>query len=123
QFYTAGAVSDPPSRGGLQPGIGVGLRYFTNADGFSRPMCPLEKKEGTVWVDGLLTVPDENGRERMVIRYSRWKRLGEMLEQGIAAFDDEKGIFERVRKLPINEAWCKPENHPVRHREGDTDYY
>ena len=36
-------------------------------DGFSRPMCPM-KEPGLVWLDGLLTVRDNEGRERMVAK-------------------------------------------------------
>ncbi|MCX7826750.1 MAG: hypothetical protein N2689_14515, partial [Verrucomicrobiae bacterium] len=40
-FWTAGATSDLPAKGGLDPADGVNLRYFVGADGFSRPMARL----------------------------------------------------------------------------------
>ena len=39
-FGASGATSELPERGGLDPSIGVDLTYFTNTNGFSRPMCP-----------------------------------------------------------------------------------
>ncbi len=122
QFRTAGATSVLP-QDGLDPAVGINLRYFTNADGFSRPMVPLEKNEGVVWIDGLLTVNDDTGRERLVTRYSRLKSLTEKVEQGIAAYNDEKDIFERVSKADLSEKWRLPHDAPVRHRDGGTDYY
>jgi hypothetical protein len=122
QFRTSGATSEWPGRGGLDPVFGVNLGYFTNSDGFSRPMCPLEKNEGVVWIDGVITVPDENGRERLVAHYARMKSLGEMLEQGIAVYNDEKQEFERAVTLPLKERWRFPHGHPFRHRDGGTDY-
>src|SRR5262249_33534186 len=65
-FQTSGATSVLPGQGGLFQGEGINLRYFTNSDGFSRPMCPLERKEGPVWIDGVFTLPDESGRERLL---------------------------------------------------------
>jgi len=63
-FGTAGAVSDLPGQGGLNPKLGVNFRYFTNRTGFSRPVCGLGTTHGPMWIDGVLTVPDATGRER-----------------------------------------------------------
>ena len=123
QFHTSGATSELPAHGGLDPQIGINLHYFTNADGFSREMCPLERKEGPVWIDGLMTLRDETGRERLLARYSRWKKLGEMLEQGIVAFNDDRAVFERVREIALGETWRKLQGHPVRHTEAGLEYY
>jgi hypothetical protein len=94
-FATAGAVSDLPGHGGLDPTVGVNLDYFVGADGFSRPMCPF-KEPGMIWLDGLLTVTDDQGRQRMVAKYGRFKSLGEVLERGLVVFNDATGKFEPV---------------------------
>src|SRR5437899_4533476 len=121
-FHTSGATSELPGHGGLDQQVGINLHYFTNADGFSRPMCPLEKKEGPVWIDGVFTLSDESGRERLLAHYSRVKNLGEILEQGIVVFNDEKALFERVKELDLKEQWRKPRGYPVRLREAGTNY-
>lgn len=121
-FKTAGAVSDLPGRGGLDPAIGVKLRYFTNGAGFSRGMAPLAG-EGVVWLDGLLVVPDETGRERMVAHYARMKDLGKKLEHGLVLWNDDKAEFEKARELPLAEEWRCPQGHPVRVTEGTNDYW
>jgi hypothetical protein len=92
-FAMSGAVSDLPGRGGLNPSVGVDLEYFVGEDGFSRPMSPL-KEPGLVWLDGLLTVRDPQGHERMVAKFARLKGLSEVLERGLMVFNDSTNTFE-----------------------------
>jgi len=92
-FAMAGAVSNLPEQGGLDPAIGVDLKYYVAEDGFSRPLSPL-KEPGLVWLDGLLTVKDNEGRERMVAKFARLKNLGEVLERGLVVFNDVTQSFE-----------------------------
>jgi len=114
-FGTAGAVSLKPGVGGLDPDRGVDLVYFTDPSGFSRPMCPL-KEPGMVWIDGVVVVPDETGRERLVARFARMKSLGEPLERGIVVFNDASEVFEPVARFgPEELPW--PCSHAFRHGE------
>ena len=92
-FATAGAVSDLPGKGGLDPAIGVNLEYFVNETGFSRPICRMKEK-GMVWLDGLLTVRNKQGRRRMIAKHARMKNLGQALERGLVVFNDLTGSFE-----------------------------
>ncbi|MBN2134048.1 MAG: hypothetical protein JW741_31380 [Sedimentisphaerales bacterium] len=92
-FEMSGAVSDLPGRGGLDPAVGVDLEYFVDEKGFSRPMSPL-KEPGLVWLDGLLTVEDRDGRERMVAKFARLKGLGDVRERGLVVYNDDKQLFE-----------------------------
>jgi hypothetical protein len=94
-FAMSGAVSELPGKGGLDPSVGVNLEYYVGEDGFSRKMCPL-KEHGLVWLDGLMTVRDPNGDERMVARFARLRGLGEVLERGLVVFNDETETFEPV---------------------------
>lgn len=122
-YWMAGAVSDPPGQGGLDPAVGVDLRYFTDKDGFSRPVARLGVKAGPIWADGFLTLADESGRERLVCHYAHMESLAKMLDHGLAVFNDEKGEFERLKTLDMKDQWRFPgQAHPVRHREGDADY-
>jgi hypothetical protein len=49
-----------------------------------------------VWLDGLLTVKDKEGRQRMVARYARMKSLGEAYGRGLVVFNDATNSFEPV---------------------------
>lgn len=120
-FRVAGAVSDPPGKGGLDPAVGVDLRYVAGPDGFCRAMCPLPG-EGPVWIDGLAVVPDEAGRERMVAHYARMKNLGEKLEHGIAVWNDATETFEKRTALDLQERWRFPRGQAVRVKEADGEY-
>jgi hypothetical protein len=121
-FRTSGAVSDLPGHGGLDPAVGVNLRYFTDSGGFSKKICPFDPPEGVVWIDGLVVVPDAAGRERLVARFARLKGLGEMLEHGAVIYNDDRDEFERAADFaPADLARC-PHGHSFAHREGDLEH-
>jgi hypothetical protein len=120
-FGTAGALSDLPGHGGLDPAVGVDLEYFVGKDGFSRPICPM-KEPGMIWLDGLLTVRDNEGRERMIARYGRMKSLGEVYERGLVAFNDATQSFERVARLDPNVLPFPDFGHAFRVTEEGRDY-
>ncbi|MHC4519441.1 MAG: hypothetical protein ACYTAS_12695, partial [Planctomycetota bacterium] len=92
-FAMSGAVSDLPGRGGLDPAVGVDLEYYVDENGFSRPVAPL-KEHGLVWLDGLMTVKDPQGTERMVSKFARLRDLGTVLERGLMVFNDATETFE-----------------------------
>ncbi|MSU64251.1 MAG: hypothetical protein EXS31_17985 [Pedosphaera sp.] len=122
-FWMAGALSDLPGSGGLDPSKGVNLSYFKGSDGFSRPMCRLGVKRGLIWADGFTTLIDDAGRERLVCHYAHMESLEKMLGHGLAVYDDGREEFTRVDSLELKELWRWPaQAHPVRKREGDMDY-
>ena len=106
-FQTAGATSLAPESGGLDPAVGIDLTYFTRPDGFSRPMAPLPEG-GLVWIDGLLTVPDERGPPKLVTHFSRRKDLGTELEHGVMIYDDARDSFARAKSLDAKNSWRHP---------------
>jgi hypothetical protein len=97
----SGAFSDLPEKGGLDPAEGVNLEYLVGEDGFSRPIAPM-KEPGLVWLDGLMTLKDNDGRERMVARYARLKSLAEVLERGLMVFNDATQSFEPVVRAGVD---------------------
>lgn len=122
QFHVSGAVSDPPGEGGLDPGVGVNLRYFVEKDGFSKKMCPLPG-EGVVWIEELMTLADESGEERLIARYMRMKNLGEMLEHGLAMFNGEKEVFEKITEFDLENRWRHPRGHSNRVTDGGVEFF
>ncbi len=121
-FATAGAVSGLPGHGGLGPAVGVNLEYFVDKDGFSRPLCRL-KEPGLVWLDGLLAVKDNTGRERMLARFGRLKDLGHTLERGIVAFNDATQSFEPVVRTEPNGLPYADFGHAFRVTADGREYY
>ncbi|MHC4132701.1 MAG: hypothetical protein ACYSSP_04595 [Planctomycetota bacterium] len=97
-FATAGATSELPGKGGLDPSVGINLEYFVDNEGFSKKMVPLEG-EGMFWIDGLLTVRDDSGRERLLAHYSRMANLGDRVEHGLIVFNDEMERFVKLMEF------------------------
>jgi hypothetical protein len=100
-FATAGATSELPGRGGLDPAVGVNYRYFTDDGGFSKGLVPLDRP-GLVWTDGLLSINDAQGNERLFAHYVRMKNISTLEETGYVAFNDEKERFEVVKQLNVD---------------------
>ncbi len=121
-FWMAGAVSDRPGQGGLDPADGVDLRYFVDETGFSRPVCRLGVAQGPIWADTFATVQDDRGNERLVCHYAHMESLGKLQGHGLAVFNDESEEFERLLQWELNESWRFPaQAHPVRiEHEGRT---
>jgi hypothetical protein len=111
-FRTSGGRTAVPSvRSDLA--IGIAFDYFVDTTGFVRPMMPLpERPDGVIWLDGVCTVLDAKGREKLVAHYERRKGLAELLEHGIAVFDDERAVFAPAKELPLEEHWRYPHGHP-----------
>jgi hypothetical protein len=119
-FAVSGATSELPGHGGLDPGVGIDLHYFTGENGFSRPMLPLPRK-GLVWIQGMFTVRDPTGVERLLATYTRQQGLVPPDECGIALFNDEKQVFE-----PWLDRSCMGEHmhsHPFLHIDGGREYW
>jgi hypothetical protein len=78
---------------------------------------------GVVWLFGLLTIKDEQGEEALLAHYTRRKSLAEQLEHGLARFNDQAGIFERVHKLDVKNTWQFPRHNTLRVTDKAGDYY
>ncbi len=121
-FRTAGAVSDLPKEGALPASAGIDLEYFTGPDGFARAMVRLPESEGVVWIQGLVVVPDESGRERMVCSYSRRRGLEQPLQQGHLVWNDHEAVFEKLSDIPLEETWRLLQAHPIRQVMDGREY-
>lgn len=120
-FSVSGATSELPERGGLDPSIGVDYRYFTRPDGRVKAMLPLPRK-GLVWIEGLFTVKDPSGRERLLATYTLQQGLKPPDECGVALFDDAAEEFKPWFLCP-----CQKESHrsshPIRYQDEGRDYW
>jgi len=122
-FAMAGAVSDLPGQGGLDPAVGVNLRYFTDKNGFSRKMAPMSEP-GMIWLDGVFAVSDSDGKRHMLAKYARMKSLGEAKERGLMSFNDDSQQFEPIIRssgphfLPYDNS-----GHPLAVKRGEDRYY
>lgn len=120
-FSVTAATSDFPGHGGLDPAVGIDYRYFTDARGRVREMLPLQEK-GLVWIEGLFTARDPDGRERLLATYTRQEGLVPPVECGVAVYEDARERFEPWKRMP-----CQKESHrsshPLRYRDQGREYW
>jgi len=119
QFAVSGAVSSWPPE--LNPADGVNLKYFVDDSGFSRRMCPMPGP-GVVWIEGLMTLQDPEGNERLVAQYARFKDLGHKLEVGLTLYNDELEVFEKWVEFSLDETLV-PRGNPLRAEVAGKNYY
>jgi len=108
----------------LKPEEGIAFDYFMDKEkpGQLRQMMP-NKEQGAVWLFGLLTIKDEQGKEALIAHWGRHPGLAEALEHGIARFNDEKGVFENVVSLDVSEKWRFPQGNALRVTNADGDFF
>lgn len=121
RFRTTGATTPLPGPD-LQPEVAINYDYFAGADGFARDMVEVPNSEGVVWIDGVTTVPDSEGRERLVARFSRRKGLTDALQQGMVVYNDDRDLFEVRTEIPLAEEWRFLRDHPITVQDGGETY-
>jgi hypothetical protein len=122
-FWMAAATSELPNQGGLAPDQGVDLHYLVGDDGFSRPVARLGVDKGMIWADGFVTLPDPTGRQRLLCHYAHMESLSKMVGHGLAVFDDDRGEFEILKVLDMEDRHLFPgQAHVFRHREDGVEY-
>ncbi len=119
-FGASGALSELPGRGGLDPGVGVDLRYFVDETGVSKPMCDLPGPAAH-WIESLLTVRDEPGSERLVARVANHTHLGEAESYDLVVFNDQKAVFQPLRHWDVHPGHDSA--HPFRAQVDGVDYF
>ena len=120
-FRTAGARSQLPGQGGLDPSLGINLEYFVNpADGWAKQMMPVTQP-GAMWIDGVFTVHDDAGHERLMARNARYLDLATNVEQGLALFNDSTETFQRFQSYALD-APITPQGHAFRHTVDGEEY-
>jgi len=120
-FKMAGAIADLPGKGGLDPSVGIDLHYFQRPDGFAREMAPLPDK-GLVWVDGVMVLNDEQGRERMLAHANIMQGLDKRLGRCLVIYNDQTDAFERLKEIDLN-APLAPAGHPFRIKRDGKEYF
>ena len=110
QFATSGATSQLPGKGGLDPGVGVNLKYWVGKDGFSRPMITIANPPGPIWVGGLFTLQSQ-GTTHLYTNFVEVRHDSSIAVDGLAEFDDKKALFEPICTYPSGNG-LRPEGHP-----------
>jgi hypothetical protein len=119
-YSTTGATSELPMKGGLDPGIGINLTYFTDKSGNTKKMC-IVKGPGPVWMHWLVVIKDSMDNQRLIGSYTRVKSLGVNYEQGLALFNDSTDTFEPFVRFKLNSPLF-PDGHAFRATVNGLEY-
>lgn len=117
-FRATAATSLLPDRGGIDPEIGVDLRYFRD-DTELRAM--VDDPHPIIWLTALRATRDAGGEERLFATYHKIREGLQSIEEGLVEFDDAKGVFRIVWAYP-DDAPIAPEGHAFRYREDGVAY-
>ncbi len=119
-FHVPGATSLLPRDGGLPIERGVDLRYWTRDDGFVADTCRMPG-DGPTWIDGVCVVRNAEGAEQLFAKYVKVRKVLEVYERGLVAWNDEQHRFDKVATFDFD-APAYPHGHALRHAVGATDY-
>ena len=112
------ATSLLPGRGGVDPEIGVDLRYFHHR---AEPRAMVEDRHPMIWLSALRATHDAGGTERLFASYRKVIESMQTIERGLVEFDNRFAVFRIVSAYPA-EAPIVPDGHALRYREGGTAY-
>jgi hypothetical protein len=112
-----GSVAAATSSLDDDPASAINYRYFTDSQGRTKRMLPLTGG-GLVWIEGLVTIDDPAGNERLIATYTRQDGLQFPDECGLALYDDTAQVFEPWVRLPCTRN--HKSSHPVLH---DAHWY
>ncbi len=118
-FNVPGAVSELPSKGGLDPETGVDLDYFTDAKGLAKETARMPGK-GPTWLTALVPLTDAAGQERLYASYVKVEPPLKVYARGLAVFDDDKEEFEKLADWDM-QAPAFPSGHAFRRTENGVD--
>ena len=119
-FQVTGATTPLPGPGGLNPDVGVNYAYFDNGEGFTKEMAALPGP-GPNWIDGLVVLPDESGRERLYAAFAKVNQDMSARRRGLLVFNDDQAQFELVADYALDYP-VQPGGHPFVHGDGDERY-
>ena len=90
----------------FEPPVRLKFNYFKDAKGKPRGVAKMPGS-GPTWVSAYVSLPDKNGKPRLVGTYIKIKPLMEAYESGLCVWNDEKEEFEQLRVL-----WTKSDAAP-----------
>ncbi|TWU08934.1 hypothetical protein CA54_41730 [Symmachiella macrocystis] len=119
-FQVPGATTSLLGFQGVDPNRGVSLNYFIGEDGFAKETANMPGK-GPTWINGLVTLTDTEGNERMFAKYVKVKNSMTVYERGLVEFNNDSKEFEKRQQFDMK-APLYPYGHPFVHQDGHTEY-
>ena len=113
------ATSELPGAA-MDPDRGIDLNYFVSPSGFVKSVCNVPGP-GMKWNFWVAALPDDNGKERLLLRYRRMKDLGKPVESGMLLWNDQAETFEPLAKFS-RDFDSQISIHPFRAVNGRREY-
>lgn len=116
-FDMSSATTDIQPQVLLEPPLKLRFNLFTDAKGKPRSVAKMPGK-GPTWVSGYTSLPDREGRARLVGCYIKVKPPLNAYEAGLCMWNDETATFDLLRVLWTESASAPkpppmPEGHPA----------
>jgi hypothetical protein len=105
-FDMSSATTTVQPLASFEPPVRLKFNYFTDAKEKPRGVAKMPGS-GPTWVSAYVSLPDKNGKARLVGTYIKIKPLMEAYESGLCVWNDEKEEFEQLRVL-----WTKSDAAP-----------
>ncbi|NNE90987.1 MAG: hypothetical protein HKN23_05015, partial [Verrucomicrobiales bacterium] len=97
-FHMSSATTGPAPLKSFEPPLRLRFDYFQDADNRVRSVAEMPGK-GPTWVSGYVSLPDQNGRSRLVGTYVKVRKFLEVYETGLCVWNEEKSVFVKHRTL------------------------
>lgn len=116
-FHMSSATTDVKPLESFEPPLRLRVNYFTDAKGLPRGVAEMPGS-GPTWLDSYVSLPDKDGKPRLVARYVKIRPPMEAYEVGLCVWNDSTSNFERLKVV-----WTKtadaakeppaPSGHPA----------
>jgi hypothetical protein len=97
-FHMIGATTDSRPLASLEPPVRLRYEYFADEQGRLRTIGQMPG-EGPTWISGYASLPDKDGKPRLVGSYVKVKPPMMVYESGLCVWNDDTERFERHRVL------------------------
>ena len=98
RFHMIAATTSVQPLGDLRPPIRLRYDYFVDDDGVPRNVAQMPGR-GPTWLSGFASLPDREGRNRLVATYSKIEPPLTEYERGLCVWNESASKFEKLRVL------------------------
>lgn len=123
-FHCSGAKTTRKPLTSFEPPLRMAFDLFRDDDGRPRNIAVMPG-DGPTWLTGMTSLPDKEGRERLVASYMKVRSLDDVREWGLAVWDGQNFRPHRTiwRKSDENpKPPPLPTGHPVRWQDDDRQW-
>ncbi len=122
-FHMASATTAVRPLDSVEPPLKLALDYFRDDEGRVRNVANLAPDDpGPTWVSGYVSLPDAEGRERLVGCYTKIEPPMTSYRVGLCVWNDETSNFESVEVLwDKKDGGSEPRLQPMGHPSFWTD--